>query len=225
MKNTLFLLAIICSILYSCSKDSAEEPQQAETTVTDVDNNTYETVIIGEQIWMTENLKASKLNDGTSIPLVEISEDNITYPAYSFYKDDINYKDIYGPMYNWKTVETGKLCPDGWRVPTKQDWTILIDYVGGDDVASSKLREVGTLHWNNPNDGATDEYGFTALPGGYNSHGGSNYIGEWAKFWSSTQHESYQDESYSIVFEETRMFYTESDKELAYLNVRCMKDK
>ena len=146
--------------------------------LTDVDGNTYNTVIIDNKVWMAENLKVTKLNDGTSIPLVE---ENDTWfrtkdPGYSWYNNDKNtYGDTYGAMYNWYAVNTNILCPDGWHVSSDEEWTALTDYLVGDEVAGGKLKETGTEHWMSPNTGATNESGFTALPGGYRSNGGDFY--------------------------------------------------
>ena len=134
--------------------------------IADIDGNIYNTVIIGTQVWMKENLKATKLNDGTNILL---ETDNATWisltdPAYCWYNNDASsYKNTYGALYNWFTVETGKLCPTGWHVPSDAEWFTLIDFLGGESVAGGKLKEIGNTHWNSPNTGATDEYGFTAI--------------------------------------------------------------
>ena len=97
--------------------------------------NEYHTVIIGNQTWMVENLKVTEYNDGTAIPLVESNSDwwNRTTAAYSWNEnDEAKYKDSYGALYNWYAVNTGKLCPAGWHVPTDAEWTELIRYLGGE---------------------------------------------------------------------------------------------
>ncbi|MDT8400759.1 MAG: fibrobacter succinogenes major paralogous domain-containing protein [Bacteroidales bacterium] len=158
--------------------------------LTDIDGNTYNTVIIGDQVWMQENLKVTKLNNGTQIPLVE---DNDTWlhtddPGHSWYdNDEDTYGDTYGAFYNWYTVNTGKLCPDGWHVPSDEEWTALTDFLGGEDVAGGKLKEAGIEHWDSPNTDATNETGFTGLPGGYRSNGGQYYSMGWTgNWWTST---------------------------------------
>jgi uncharacterized protein (TIGR02145 family) len=112
---------------------------------------------------MAENLKTTKYNDGTAILTVTDlfnQWQNRTTPAYYVCNSE------YSALYNWYTVNTGKLCPTGWHVPADAEWTTLIDYLGGASVAANKLRETGTAHWLSPNTGATNEVGFTALPGG-----------------------------------------------------------
>ena len=155
---------------------------------TDIDGNSYPLVKIGNQFWFQENLKTSKYNDGTLITEVTDNTEwsNLTTGAWCNYNNNISYDSIYGKLYNWYAVETGKLCPLGFHVPTDEEWTLLTDYLGGESVAGGKLKEVGTVHWNSPNEGATDEVGFTALPGGCSdsgSFGTVRYAGYW---WSAT---------------------------------------
>ena len=109
----------------------------------------------------------------------------MTTPAYCWYENEIViFKDTYGALYNWYTVNTGKLCPAGWNVPTIEEWSILLTFVGGENVAADKLKEAGQSHWEcfDSNLG-TNDYGFTALPGGVRYTDGSfGYIG-CSGFW------------------------------------------
>jgi len=162
--------------------------------VKDIDGNVYKTVKIGKQTWMAENLKTTRYNDGTAVPLITdaaawANRDSIalTTPAYYWYDNDTTYKNIYGALYNGYTVKTGRLCPDGWHVPTDAEWSELTTYLGGEGIAGGKLKEAGTTHWEAPNTAATNETGFNALPGGYRFMDGTfklvNGGGNW---WSST---------------------------------------
>jgi uncharacterized protein (TIGR02145 family) len=159
--------------------------------VSDVDGNSYNVVIIGSQLWMTENLKTTKYSDGTAIPLVtdNTAWNNLTTPGYCWYNNDsASYAQTYGALYNWYTVDNCNLCPTGWHVPSDAEWTALTDYLGGESVAGGKLKESGTANWNEPNTGATNETGFTALPGGYRSHLGIfDDIGEGGGWWSASK--------------------------------------
>ena len=93
----------------------------------------------------------------------------LTTPGYCWYNNDENAnKNIYGALYNWYTVNTGKLCPAGWHVQTNEEWGLLTTYLGGNNIPG-KLKEAGTAHWASPNTGATNESGFTAMPGGQRS--------------------------------------------------------
>ncbi|MBI5010148.1 MAG: fibrobacter succinogenes major paralogous domain-containing protein, partial [Bacteroidia bacterium] len=137
--------------------------------VSDIDGNVYQTVTIGTQVWMKENLKTTKLNDGIALPNVidNAAWAALTTTGYCWYNNDATtYKSTYGALYNWYAVNTGKLCPIGWHVPSDDEWTLLTTFRGGYSVAGGKLKETGTLHWTSPNTGATNETGFTALPGG-----------------------------------------------------------
>ncbi|MCX6321681.1 MAG: fibrobacter succinogenes major paralogous domain-containing protein [Bacteroidia bacterium] len=158
----------------------------SQGTVSDVDGNTYSTVTIGNQEWMTKNLKTTKYNDNTAILLVtdNYAWSNLSSQGYCWYDNSVV---TYGALYNWYTVNTGKLCPIGWHVPSDDEWTTLTTYLGGESVAGGKLKESGTAHWISPNTGATNETGFTALPGGFRNYSGEfssvGYNGNW---WSST---------------------------------------
>jgi uncharacterized protein (TIGR02145 family) len=137
----------------------------------DGDDNQYQTVQIGNQIWMGENLKTTKYNDGTAIPTGYSNDDwkDLTTGAYAVLDDDADNIAIYGNLYNGWAVDTGNLAPDGWHIPTFTDWEILYTYLGGGAIAGGKLKETGTTYWQSPNTGATNETGFTGRPGGYRS--------------------------------------------------------
>jgi uncharacterized protein (TIGR02145 family) len=162
-------------------------------SLTGNDGNLYTSVKIGSQTWMVENLKETHFNDGTVIPLVTdiTAWSNLTTAGYSWYNNDASNKDIYGALYNWHTVNSGKLCLAGWHVPTDAEWTILTTYLGGDLDAAGKLKESGTTHWPTPNAGDTNESGFTALPGGVRFEGGDfSNVGSLGEWWSSSESSS-----------------------------------
>ena len=171
-------------------------PNNFAGLITDIEGNTYRTVTIGSQTWMSENLRTGKFKTGEGIPLVEdkTTWSNLTTPAYCWYENDKpKYGVSYGALYNWYTVSTGNLCPAGWHVPAMDEWRILEDYLEGfSGKAGGKLKEAGTVHWISPNNGATNESGFTALPSGtlYTPPGPINYIfsgeGKSGSWWSST---------------------------------------
>jgi uncharacterized protein (TIGR02145 family) len=145
------------------------KPEVNNIIVDSRDGQQYKTVKIGNQVWFAENLKATKFNDGTDIPLVKDSTTwaGLKTPGYCWYKNDEgSFKWVYGALYNWYSVNTGKLCPIGWHVPLSDEWHTLETLLGGKDNNGGKLKETGTTHWVSPNAGATNEYGFTALPGG-----------------------------------------------------------
>ena len=161
-------------------------------SITDIDGNTYKTVTISTQTWMAENLKVTKYNDGIAIPNVtdNTAWSELTTGALCDYDNTPSNSKTYGKLYNWHAVNTGKLCPTGWHVPSDAEWTKLTDYLG--ENAGGKLKETGTTHWNSPNTSATNETGFTALPGGYRNFLGSfYYVGYYGYWWSATETNAY----------------------------------
>ena len=152
-------------------------------TILDHDGNAYGAVTIGTQVWMATNLRTTKYNDGGLIPNSTSTWSNLTTGAYCWYNNDDANKATYGALYNWYAVNTSKLCPTNWHVPTMNEWLSLMSYLGGTGVAGGKLKELGLGHWNTPNTGATDDYDFTALPGGYRSSSGTFYSSRTSGVW------------------------------------------
>jgi uncharacterized protein (TIGR02145 family) len=164
-------------------------------TLSDIAGNYYKTIQIGAQVWMAENLRATSFNDGTSIP--NITNDSQwgkqTTPAYCWYDNDsVSYKLSNGALYNWFAVNSGKLCPTGWHVPTDLEWTTLIYYLGGNNLALGKLQETGTAHWTSMNPEATNSSGFTALATGARTGDVSRFfwngLGSTGNWWSSSKY-------------------------------------
>ncbi len=219
MKNKWLLISIAISII------------ALRCTFTNSRNgSTYKTVIIGSQTWMAENLKTSRYNDGTAIPLVIDADEwsNLTTPGYCWYNNDTSIytrSEKYGVLYNWYTVNTGKLCPKGWHVPTDSDWITLATYLGGESVAGSKLKETFTYDWKSPNDDATNESGFTALPGGYRLDDGQfDLFGQLGGWWSATDSDVTMAWSWYTHFLFSSLSNINSNKTFGY-SVRCIKDK
>lgn len=126
-------------------------------------------------------------------------------------------------MYNWYAVNTGKLCPVGWHVPSDDEWTILINYAGGETSAGGSLKESGTFHWSDPNTGATDEFGFAALPGGYYRYGNFLDIGNYGMWWSSTTVYPYSKWMRHMYYAYPGVFRGQKDPRDGY-SVRCIKN-
>ncbi len=188
------------------------------------DGKSYETVQIGDQCWMSENL--------AYLPEVSpSSQGNNTDPYYYVYnyqgsdvtlaKATANYQ-TYGVLYNWPSSLDA--CPADWHLPADAEWTALTTYLGGEGVAGGKMKEIGTSHWNSPNTGATNSCGFTGLPGGYRLTSGTfNYVGDFGYFWSSSE--------YSTTNAWSRYMYNYTDNADSYNgtkgyghSVRCLKD-
>ena len=164
----------------------------SKSTLTDIDGNIYSTVKIGNQVWLGENLKVTHYRNGDPIPNVVKNKNwiNLTSGAYCNYNNDINNKNIYGCLYNWNAVADNRnIAPLGWHVSSVSDWTNLEKNLGGSIIAGGKLKEIGTAHWYSPNTGATNESGFTALPGGgrFFEDGSFVNIGYFCAWWSDTE--------------------------------------
>ena len=194
-------------------------------TVTDIEGNSYQTIGIGYRIWMAENLKTTKFNNNTNIPK-DVDWTNLISPSYCWYNNDEDtYKSIYGALYNWHTINTGKLCPIGWHVPCESEWEIMITYLGGSSIAGGKLKEAGLIHWNYPNAGATNESGFKALPAGYRDYnGGFAFIGYLALWWSLTENSETHAWYLYVVHDFANIVGYSREKHNGY-SVRCVKDE
>jgi len=212
--------SIFLIIIAGCKK------KEDSITVTDIDGNIYKTVTIGSQIWMKENLRTTKYSNGDPIPEITSGTEwmNLISGAYCNYNNDPGFADTYGLLYNWHTVKDPKnICPDGWHVPSDSEWTTLIDFLEGEDVAGGKLKEKGTAHWISPNTGATDSYGFTALPSGYRLAGIFNQPGYYAVWWSSTEKNSTDAWIFTVMNSKTRSYLEYAYKPDGFA-VRCLKD-
>lgn len=160
-------------------------------TVTDIDGNVYRTVAIGGQVWMAENLRTTRYRDGSPIPNITDNAEwgGLTTGAYSWYDHNAEaYEKTYGALYNWYAVmDSRNISPEGWHVPTDEEWTILGNYLAAS--SGGKMKEEGTDHWISPNTGATNESGFSALPGGFRSYTGDFFgnLGSDGYYYSATE--------------------------------------
>jgi uncharacterized protein (TIGR02145 family) len=226
---TILMIALTSTLFFfsGCDKDDDDNQEQIfNGTVTDIDGNVYSTVEIGDQIWTVENLKTTTYNDGTPIEFVENDTvwGNNTLGAFCWYdNNEAVYANTYGALYNWYAVNTGNLCPDGWHVPTDDEWTELIEYLGGIEVAAGKMKEMDTINWNSPNEGASNLSGFTALPGGYRSANHFAYMGRQGIFWSSTEGDEYVAWNQELGYNRERINTVITDKHVGY-SVRCVKN-
>ncbi|MBN2521297.1 MAG: fibrobacter succinogenes major paralogous domain-containing protein [Bacteroidales bacterium] len=205
---------------------------QAQEIIKDIDGNEYKTITIGGRmsklLWMAENLKTTKLNDGTPISLIENNDDwaGNTSPAYCWYdNDEDKYKNIYGALYNWYVVNTDKLCPTGWHVPSDHEWELLEQFVYGTANAGKHLKETGTKHWKKPNADATDRILFTALPGGFREiYGSYSMVRETGGWWTSTEAVEGTIWGYFLSYDNPSAFLFPEEKNRG-LSVRCVKDE
>jgi uncharacterized protein (TIGR02145 family) len=206
------------------------------------DGHVYKTITIGTQVWMAENL--AYLPEVSPRSLGSSSEPYYYVYGYesknvSAAKTTTNYN-TYGVLYNWSAAMNGAsssntnpsgvqgICPEGWHLPSDAEWTILTDYLGGEDIAGSKMKEVGTTRWESPNTGATNESGFTALPGGFRtSNGEVNGIGTHSSWWSSTEDDRENNEGLacyqSLYNNYNNLSKSHAPKEHGF-SVRCVRD-
>jgi uncharacterized protein (TIGR02145 family) len=213
-------------------------------TLTDYDGNVYNTVIIGNQEWMQENLKVTHYADGTELIYIEdaIEWADLNYgnplKAFCYYNNNINGEaEIYGAMYTATAAMNGLdtsntnpsglqgVCPDGWHIPSDTEWSELTDYLGGNMYAGGKLKEAGTDHWNEPNTGATNETSFTGLPGGlrFGSEGQFDHIGNWGYWHSSTWGSPSTNHHHGMGYNNIVVAKTGLGRDTG-ASVRCVKD-
>jgi uncharacterized protein (TIGR02145 family) len=205
--------------------------------VTDIDGNNYPTVIIGDQEWMSENLRVIRYNNGDSIPNVTLDWEwnALTSGAYCWYNNDNQYDLEYGKLYNWYTVDDSRnVCPTGWRVPSDSDWSTFINSLDNSSdstvngiestVAGGMLKETGLTYWDTPNTGATNSSGFSARSAG--SRGSSAFdptFGTHALWWSGNEGQSWEGISRWAIFDSANSGRGFNTKESGF-SVRCMKD-
>jgi uncharacterized protein (TIGR02145 family) len=192
--NFMFMLLVLLAFpTTSCNKE--DKPIFIEDKpVTDIEGNVYNTIKINNQVWMAENLKTKTFNNGELIETtVPINKDisNESSPKYVWsYDGNEDYKTVYGLLYTWyAATDNRKVCPAGWHVPTDAEWTSLTEFLGGDSIAGGKLKESGTTHYLDPNIGATNESGFTAIPSGHRYVWGAfESLGDGPVWWSATEY-------------------------------------
>jgi len=196
-------------------------------TVTDVDGNLYHTITIGTQVWMLENLKTMHYRNGDAILVSDGSHwGGLTTGAYCNYNDDSVTANTYGRLYNWyATSDIRNICPCGWHVPTDDEWSQLVSFLGGAAVAGGALKESGTSHWASPNTGATDSSGFTALPAGYRLYDGSfNDLTKIGLFWTSTTYSTKYSYYYQLSNTSNAIYPTNQGLIYTGMSVRCVKN-
>jgi len=197
--------------------------------VSDIDGNVYHTVTIGTQTWLVEDLKTTRYRNGDSIEHISDNTTwgNTTNGAYCNYDNNPINVITYGRLYNWAAVNDSRnIAPQGYHVPTNTEWETLVNYLGGLDVAGGKIKEAGTSHWWAPNNGATNESGFTGLPGGYRNASGTYLaLGGASLWWTSTTLNNYpmSANSWHLDYMFFWILNGGTDKKEG-ISVRCIKD-
>ncbi len=224
-------LTIKAEVIDEAQKQAFDEINiNLKSGIIDIDGNVYSTVQIGQQIWMAENLKTTTYNNGTSIDLVtdNASWENNTTGAYCWYdNNEFAYADTYGALYNWHALKSANLCPDGWHVPNYDDWVEVIDYLGGDSIAGGKMKTMGNDHWHT-NVGASNESGFSGLPGGWRGMSGFYEMHHLARFWSASEYNGEETAWYRVLRDDTTGIFRYGHI-ITFpspgFSVRCVKDK
>lgn len=220
------LVIIISFIIDGCKKDD----NLVHGTMTDQEGNVYKTITIGTQTWMAENLRSKTYRNGE--PIIKVIYYSSNWQQNGGYWDSENIA-IFGRLYTWEAVSnSNNISPIGWHVPTDEEWTSLITFLGGEDVAGTKMKERGTAHWadpmtvpgGDPTATATNESGFNAVPAGaYRAEGTPIVKGYYSFFWSSTESNSSYAWRRLLVFDKSQCFRFEDEKSFAF-SLRLVKD-
>lgn len=217
MKKVIFLFLLINSIGFG------QVPFFISKPTSEIDTNK---ITINTQIFAIHNLHVTKYNDGIDIPLVTDATAwaALTTPAYCWYNNDISYKWIYGALYNWYAINTGKLCPAGWHIPTYDEREILTTYLGGVSVSGGKMKETGTSHWASPNTGASNTSGFTDYGGGYRLEDGTfTDLKNYSYLGNSNEYNSTDFYIFGNDYLGTETMNMTGNKK-AGVSIRCVKD-
>jgi len=240
---SLFFVVVSCNNTNPMSNGESNK----DGNVTDADGNVYHTVTIGTQTWTVENLRTTKYNDGTAIPHVTDSTAwaNLSTPAYCNYGNTVNSDSIkkFGNLYNWYAVNTGKLAPTGWHIPTDSEWTVLVDYLilhgynydgttDTNDAVGNKVAKSLAAQTDWKSGGLTggigvdlsknNSSGFSALPGGLRRVSGFIGIGSEGRWWSATEDDKLaweRDLSYAY-----KSLMKDWNQKMEGLSVRLVKD-
>jgi len=212
-----------------------------ENKLADQDGNVYNIIIIGDQIWMAENLKVAHYRNGDPIPNVTSPDEwkGLSTGARCVYDNEERHADTYGYLYNWHAVtDSRNIAPEGWHVPNDKDWWQLDMHLGisrldmilgasnwiGED-EGGKMKETGTMHWNSPNTGATNESGLSARPGGMRGNNGHyEYIGTGAFFWSASM-TGFDFPWYHMLSSTSSWIYRHYHHKNCGFSVRCVRDE
>ncbi len=242
--RVIFILLLTIIILPGCSGENDvngnDQPQLETGAVLDADENVYTTVKIGDQWWMAENLRVTVYLDGSVIPDVQDDTEWLMAEggAMAYYDNNENLGKEFGALYNWyAVVDERGLCPDGWKVPSDDDWQILEKYLGMSEEAvlleglrgtdqGGMLKDTGTQLWNIPNAGATNETGFTALPAGSRQVEPIvffDFLGEDTYYWTVTGYDENNAWNRGLTFKTEGIFRYSVNKRIGY-SVRCLME-
>jgi uncharacterized protein (TIGR02145 family) len=231
MKKILFALSLL---IVSCSSNDDNNEISDDSFITPLPN-----IIIGNQIWQSSNLDVTTYRDGTPIPQVTNQTEwaNLTTGAWCYYNNSTSNGNTYGKLYNWYAVAgihdndpntpNKILAPSGWRIPSYTDWNTLIDFLGGYTLAGGKMKSTGTSLWESPNASATNQSGFTALPGGYRQEmnsGNFSLVNKRSRFWSGTEIDAQYSRQITLFNSSSSVDRIETLNKKAGFSVRCVRN-
>jgi len=231
MKNiflkVLLPLVLLLIVFSACDKEEPEPEYICGESIYDIEGNKYATIEIAGRCWMSENLRTTRYNDNTSIANITEIDEYVALEsgAFSWYEHDYDlYGKTFGALYNFHAVNSKKLCPDGWEIPSDYDWNLMADTLGGEENLGGMMKQTDTIYWNSPNLGATNSTGFNALPGGYR-HGATGEfeeIGEGAYYWTSTALSLLSAWNRKLLYDSEELGKSTVSKSFAF-SVRCIK--
>ena len=230
MKKIIFLSSIPFLILQSCS---SSDSNSSETSVIDIDGNTYQAIAIGNQIWTKSNLNVSRYKNGDVIPQVSdpLQWGTLTTGAWCYCNNDTANGPVYGKLYNWYAVNDPRgLAPTGYHIPSDAEWTNLSNFLGGEEIAGGKMKETGTTHWQTPNTGANNSSGFSGLPGAFRNHlgqflnAGIGFGGQAGAWWTSSEYNNQGAWERFLSYDNAFLYRDNNWGKIAGHSIRCVKD-
>jgi uncharacterized protein (TIGR02145 family) len=224
-QNCSIEIPVIDATLHTCGTSGVHNAFLNFGSMTDQQGNIYKTIVIGDQEWMAENLNTDIYRNGDDIAsnLDNTSWDNTTTGAWSYSMNNSGYACPYGKLYNWYAcVDSRQLCPQGWHMPTVADWSILMNYLGGNLVAGGRMKSLAL--WGDPNTNATNLSGFSGLPGGCRYDYGA-YVdpGSYGWWWSSSSSTANDAWKRTLNYSNGILDTGDLDKNCG-LSVRCIRD-
>lgn len=227
--TTLLIPLVLTNCIFFDDEPSPVTDDVSVGVPVDMEGYEYPTVQIGNQLWMAENLKTTKYRNGDDIETTQFLHEDIEdayMPNYQWaYSGNENFVEEYGRLYTWYVaVDPREVCPEGWKLPNNDDWTILANYLGGVDVAGNALKETGITHWHPQNEYATNESGFTAIPAGYRKPDGEfRAIGYRTRWWSSTDTQSDNGWRFGVDYDSQGVSFNSKYAKSAAYSIRCMR--
>jgi uncharacterized protein (TIGR02145 family) len=220
---------------HSCGVENVHNANLSYGTMADQQGSVYKTIVIGAQEWMAENLNTSVYRNGDSIATgLSVGDwqntNNSNQGAWVYYNNNESFACPYGKLYNWyASVDVRQLCPMGWHLPTDEEWTVLTNFLGGEELAGGKMKtrsiDAATSLWNAPNLGGTNSSGFSGVPGGYRAGMGllSDGVGVNCTWWSSSEEGTYAAWIRMLDFGVSPAMRGYGNKQSGY-SVRCIRD-